>query len=397
MLVGGRKLPSEKVRAVLDLLAAGMNPLRASRAAGVSKSFAYELREKMMGGVCRPPAVTYSSRYLDRDERYEIARLREQVPPLSGRQIAARLGRSPSTVSREVARNADPRTGGYQPERAHRLAWQRQRRPKASRLAGNPALRAAVQKLLDRRYSPEQASGRLKVQFPGDAAMRASHETIYQSLYVYPRGGLRRELKASLRSGRAARRPRGRGPETRGKITAAVPIGQRPPEVEGRLVPGHHEGDLVMGTAASNSAVGTIVERTTGYLTLLHLPDGHTADAVAAAVIKRLAEYPAWFARTLTWDNGKEMARHQRVTEQTGIQVYFADPHAPWQRGSNENINGLLREYLPKGTDLSRHTAAQLQAIQDELNDRPRKRFGYYTPREQLAKLLEQEHVATTP
>jgi transposase, IS30 family len=397
VLVAGRKLPSEKVRAVLDLLAAGMNPLRASRAAGVSKSFAYELREKMMGGVCRPPAVTYSSRYLDRDERYEIARLREQVPALSGRQIAARLGRSPSTVSREVARNADPRTGGYQPERAHQLAWQRQRRPKASRLAGNPALRAAVQKLLDRRYSPEQASGRLKVRFPGDAAMRASHETIYQSLYVYPRGGLRRELKASLRSGRAARRPRGRGPETRGKITAAVPIGQRPPEVAGRLVPGHHEGDLVMGTAASNSAVGTIVERTTGYLTLLHLPDGHTADAVAAAVIKRMAEYPAWFARTLTWDNGKEMARHQRVTEQTGIQVYFADPHAPWQRGSNENINGLLREYLPKGTDLSRHTAAQLQAIQDELNDRPRKRFGYYTPREQLAKLLEQERVATTP
>jgi len=396
VLVAGRKLPPEKVRAVLDCLAAGMNPLQASRAAGVSKSFAYELRARM-GGVCRPPAVTYSARYLDRDERYEIARLRGQDPPLSGRRIAARLGRSPSAISRELARNADPRTGGYMPERAHQLAWQRQRRPKPSRLAANPALRAAVQKLLDRRYSPEQASGRLKVQFPDDPAMRASHETIYQSLYVYPRGGLRRELKASLRSGRAARRPRGRGPEARGKITAAVPIGQRPPEVQGRLVPGHHEGDLVMGTVASNSAVGTIVERTTGYLTLLHLPDGHTADAVASAVISRLAEYPAWFARTLTWDNGKEMARHARITEQTGIQVYFADPHAPWQRGSNENTNGLLREYLPKGTDLSQHTAAQLQAIQDELNDRPRKRFGFYTPREQLAKLLEQERVATTP
>ena len=161
-------------------------------------------------------------------------------------------------------------------------------------------------------------------------------------------------------------------------------------------MPGHHEGDLVMGTVASNSAVATIVERTTGYLTLIHLPDGHTADAVASAVISRMAEYPAWFARTLTWDNGSEMARHARITGQTGIQVYFADPHAPWQRGSNENINGLLREYLPKGTDLSRHTAAQLQAIQDELNDRPRKRFGFYTPREQLAKLLEQERVATT-
>jgi IS30 family transposase len=396
VLVGGRVLAAEKVRAVLDCLAAGMNPLEASRAAGVSKTFAYDLRKKM-GGVVRPPAVTYSSRYLDRDERYEIARLLEQDPPVPGRQIAARLGRSPSTVSREVTRNTDPRTGRYMPERAHQLAWQRQRRPKASRLAGNPALRAAVQKLLDRRYSPEQASGRLRAVHPDDPAMQVSHETIYQSLYVYPRGGLRRELKASLRSGRAARRPRGRGPETRGKITGAVPIGQRPPEVQGRLVPGHHEGDLVMGTAASNSAVGTIVERTTGYLTLLHLPDGHTADAVASAVIKRLSEYPAWFARTLTWDNGKEMARHQQVTAQTGIQVYFADPHAPWQRGSNENINGLLREYLPKGTDLSRHTAAQLQAIEDELNDRPRKRFGYYTPREQLAKLLEQERVATTP
>jgi IS30 family transposase len=235
------------------------------------------------------------------------------------------------------------------------------------------------------------------VQFPGDPAMRASHETIYQSLYVYPRGGLRRELKASLRSGRAARRPRGRGPEARGKIIAAVPIGQRPPEAEGRLVPGHHEGDLVMGTVASNSAVGTIVERVTGYLTLLHLPDGHTADAVAAAVTARMTALPSWFARTLTWDNGKEMARHARITEQTGIQVYFADPHAPWQRGSNENINGLLREYLPKGTDLSRQTAAQLQAIEDELNDRPRKRLGYHTPREELAKLLEQERVATTP
>ena len=232
--------------------------------------------------------------------------------------------------------------------------------------------------------------------FPGEPSMHVSHETIYQSLYVYPRGGLKRELRASLRSGRGARRPRGRGPETRGKIVGAVPIGQRPPEAEGRLVPGHHEGDLLMGSAASNSAVATVVERTTGFLTLIHLPHGHTADAVADAVIERMADYPAWFARTLTWDNGKEMARHQRVTAATGIQVYFADPHAPWQRGSNENINGLLRQYLPKGTDLSQVTPQQLQAIQDELNDRPRERFGFYTPREQLAKLLETNSVATT-
>jgi IS30 family transposase len=163
-------------------------------------------------------------------------------------------------------------------------------------------------------------------------------------------------------------------------------------------VPGHHEGDLVMGSVASNSAVATVVERMTGYLTLVPLPHGHTADAVATALTERLAEVPAWFARTLTWDNGKEMARHARITAATGVQVYFADPHAPWQRGSNENTNGLLREYLPKGTDLSPLTPAQVQAIQDELNDRPRKRFGYYTPREQLAKLIaENERVATTP
>jgi IS30 family transposase len=224
------------------------------------------------------------------------------------------------------------------PERAHRLAWERQRRPKASKLAGNPRLRAAVQGMLNRRYSPGQASGRLTVDYPGDAAMRVSHEAIYRSIYLYPRGELRKELKACLRSGRAARRPRGRGPQARGRIVGAVPIGQRPPEAEGRLVPGHHEGDLVMGSAASNSAVGTIVERTTGYLTLIGLPDGHTADAVADAVISRLAALPSWFARTLTWDNGKEMARHARITGQTGVQVYFTDRHAPWQRGSNENI-----------------------------------------------------------
>jgi IS30 family transposase len=393
--MAGRRLPAERVRAVLDCLAAGMNPLRASRGAGVSKTFAYGLHRKM-GGVYRPPGVTYSARFLDREERYEIARLREAG--LSVRQVAARLGRAPSTICRELARNADPGTGAYQPERAHRLAWERQRRPKPSRLSADPVLRAAVQAMLDRRYSPEQASGRLRVHYPDDPAMRVSHETIYQSIYVYPRGELRRELRACLRTGREARRRRGRR-EMRGKIIGAVPIGERPPEVAGRLVPGHHEGDLVMGSKASNSAVGTIVERTTGYLTLLPLPGGHDAGSVADAIIEKMTTLPGWFARTLTWDRGKELARHQRVTAATGIQVYFADPHSPWQRGSNENTNGLLREYLPKGTDLSIYTPAQLQAIEDELNDRPRKRFGYHTPREELARLLaeEQRRVATTP
>ena len=390
---GRAGLPAERLRLLLDSLAAGLGPAQAARVAGVSGTWARVI-DRRMGGVYRPPGTTYSARYLDREERYELARLREAG--LSVRAVAARLGRSPSTICRELARNADPRTGQYQPERAHRLAWDRQRRPKASRLSGNPALRAAVQAMLAQRYSPEQVSGRLKLLYPGEAAMQVSHETIYQSIYVYPRGQLRRELQACLRTGRAVRYRRGRR-ETRGRIVAAVPIGQRPAEVEGRLVPGHHEGDLIMGSTASNSAVGTIVERTTGYLTLLPLPAGHGAGAVADAVIEHMSVLPPWFAKTLTWDRGVEMARHQRITAATGIQVYFADPHAPWQRGSNENINGLLREYLPKGTDLSAHTPAQLQAIAAELNDRPRKRLGFRTPAEELAKLLEQDRVATTP
>ena len=381
-------------RALLELVASGMTLGRAAGMAGVSLTQAHRLTTRM-GRVPQTPEPARGGRYLDREDRYEIARLRESG--LSVRQVAARAGRSPSTVSRELRRNADPRTGHYAPERAHSLARRRQRRPKPSRLSGNPRLRTAVQGMLNRAYSPEQASGRLKVLHPDDPSMRVSHEAIYQSIYVYPRGGLRKELKASLRSGRGQRRPRGRGPAARGRIIGAVPIGQRPAEAEGRLVPGHHEGDLVMGSTASNSAVGTVVERTTGYLTLLYLPDGHTADAVASAVTSRMTALPSWFARTLTWDNGKEMARHARITEQAGIAVYFADPYSPWQRGTNENTNGLLREYLPKGTDLSLYTAAQLQAIEDELNDRPRKRHGYRTPREMLAKLLEQERVATTP
>jgi IS30 family transposase len=393
--VGNPGLPPERVRLVLDHLAAGLSPRRAAQAAGVSKTFAYELHHKM-GGVYRPLGVTYSDRYLDREERYELARLREGG--LSIRGAAARMGRSPSTISRELARNACPRTGACQPERAHRLAWERQRRPKPSKLSGHPQLRQAVQQMLARRYSPEQVSGRLRVDYPGDLAMRVSHETIYQSIYLYPRGALRRELQACLRTGRPARRRRGRR-EMRGQIVAAVPIGQRPAEVEGRLVPGHHEGDLVMGSAASNSAVGTIVERTTGYLTLLPLPHGHDAATVADAIIEHMSALPPWFARTLTWDRGKELARHQRITAATGIGVYFADPYSPWQRGSNENTNGLLREYLPKGTDLSTWTPAQLHAIAAELNDRPRKRLGYHTPRETLDKLLTEDlhRVATTP
>jgi transposase, IS30 family len=393
-VVGNPGLPPERVRLLVDLLASGLRPLRAARAAGVSATFAYNLHHKM-GGVYRPAGTAYCARYLSREERYELARLREAG--LSVRAVAAALGRSPSTVCRELARNASPRTGAYQPERAHRLAWERQRRPKASRLAGSPALRAVVQQMLDRRYSPEQAAGRLRVLYPGEAGMQVSHETIYQSIYVYPRGGLRRELQVCLRTGRAVRRRRGTRPRAWDRITDAVPIGQRPAEVDGRLVPGHHEGDLIMGSKASNSAIATIVERTTGYLTLIPLPAGHGSAAVADALITGLSVLPPWFARTLTWDRGTEMAQHQRVTAATGIAIYFADPYSPWQRGSNENTNGLIREYLPKGTDLAACTPAALQAIAAELNDRPRKRLGYATPAEEFTRLLEQDRVATTP
>jgi transposase, IS30 family len=393
--VAWRERPPERVRLVLDYLAAGLPPTRAAVAAGVAPVFAYELRRRM-GGVYRPASATYSARYLTRDERYELARLRDSGLPV--RAVAARMGRSPSTICRELARNVSPR-GGYQPELAHRMAWERQRRPRPSKLAANPALRAAVQRMLDQRYSPEQASGRLKALYPGEAAMQVSHETIYQSIYVYPRGQLRRELRACLRTGRAVRRRRGVRPRSWDRIVGAVPIGQRPAEAEGRLVPGHHEGDLIIGSTASNSAVGTIVERTTGYLTLLPLHAGRDAATVADAVIEHMSALPPWFARTLTWDRGVEMAQHRRITAATGIDIYFADPYAPWQRGSNENINGLLREYLPKGADLRAWTPAQLQQIAAELNDRPRKRLGFRTPAEQFAKLLEQdqERVATTP
>ena len=394
--MAGRKLSEQRLRVVLDLLARGHNPMEVARRSGVSKSYIYRLHHSL-GGVYRPADTTYSDRYLDREERYELGRLHDAGHPM--REIGRRLGRAASTISRELGRNCDPRTGKYQPERAHAMAWQRQRRPKRSKLSRYPLLRAVVQQLLDKRYSPDEVAGRLRLLHPDNEAMRISHESIYQSLYVYPRGELTRELKACLRRGQTVRRRRGTSSQNRGKIAGAVSIHDRPEEVEGRLIPGHHEGDLIKGSLASNSAVGTIVERTTGYLTLLHLPDGYTADRVADAVIDQMTPLPDWFTKTLTWDRGSEMARHARITEQTGINVYFADPYHPWQRGTNENTNGLIREYLPKGTDLSTHTASDLAAIADELNDRPRKRLGYHTPREMLASLIldDLKRVATTP
>jgi len=297
--------------------------------------------------------------------------------------IAARLGKAVSTVSREVAAN-----GGrdqYRAWRAHARPREQARRPKTPKLAC-PQLAAQVATWLDQWWSPVQIARRLRIEYPGDPMMRVSHETIYQALYVQGRGELRRELARCLRTGRAKRRPRGRDGRS-GHIKDMVMISERPAEAEDRAVPGHWEGDLIIGKDCK-SAVGTLVERTTRYVLLLHLPEGRDARLVEQAMRQVIGTLPAALARTITWDQGIEMSFHAQFTIATGIPVYFCDPHAPWQRGSNENTNGLLRQYLPKGTDLSVHSAADLARIAASLNDRPRKTLGFMKPSEKLAELL---------
>jgi transposase, IS30 family len=297
--------------------------------------------------------------------------------------IAARLGKAVSTVSREVAANGG--RDGYRAWRAHQRAREQARRPKTPKLAC-PELAAQVMSWLAEWWSPVQISARLRIEHPGDPMMRVSHETIYQALYVQGRGELRRELARCLRTGRPKRRPRGRGENT-GQLRDMVMISDRPAEADDRAVPGHWEGDLIIG-GNLKSAVGTLVERTTRYVLLLHLPEGRNAHLVEQAMREAISTLPAELARTITWDQGKEMAYHADFTIATGIPVYFCDPHKPWQRGSNENTNGLLRQYLPKGTDLSVHSAEDLARIARSLNGRPRKTLGFMTPSEKLAELL---------
>ena len=297
--------------------------------------------------------------------------------------IAARLGRAVSTVSREVAANGG--RAGYRAWRAHQRAREQARRPKPPKLAC-PRLADQVAAWLGQWWSPVQISRRLRIEFPGDPMMHVSHETIYQALYVQGRGELRRELARCLRTGRAKRRPH--GPDGRSvHIKDMVMISDRPAEADDRAVPGHWEGDLIIGKDCK-SAVGTLVERTTRYLMLLHLPDGRDARLVEQAMQRAITALPAGLARSITWDQGIEMTYHADFTIATGIPVYFCAPHAPWQRGSNENTNGLLRQYLPKGTDLSAHTAADLARIAASLNDRPRKTLRFMKPSEKLAELL---------
>ncbi len=392
-------------------------------------------------------APPLSGRYLSFAEREEIALLRAKN--LGVRDIARQLGRDASTISRELRRNAARRSGGFE-YRAVAAQWHADRaaqRPKPAKLASNVALRTYVQDRLAglvvapsgaairgpvvpwkgrrhgrrthrrwaRAWSPEQIAHRLPLDFPSDTSMRISHEAIYQALYVQGRGALRRELTACLRTGRALRVPRAR---TRGRgksfVTPEILISERPPTVEDRAVPGHWEGDLILGLASS--AIGTLVERKTRFTLLLHLPPlaehgihprtkngpalaGHGAEAVRDAIARTMETLPKQLRRSLTWDQGAEMSQHAQLRIDTGLRVYFCDPQSPWQRGTNENTNGLLRQYFPKGTNLSVNNPTDLAAVALALNTRPRKTLGWRTPAEAFDKLLRSANrgrVATT-
>jgi IS30 family transposase len=427
-------------------IARGLSSEDAGREAGVSPAVGVRWF-RQDGGMPSISLAPLSGHYLSFAEREEIALLRAQGAGV--RQIARQLGRDPSTISRELRRNAATR-GGRLDYRATTAQWhadRRARRPKAARLAVHDALRQYVQDRLagtvtapggtavpgpqvrwigrrhgrrqDRRWasawSPQQIAGRLPIDFPDDKSMRISHEAIYQALYVQGRGALRRELTACLRTGRALRVPRARS-RGRGKkfVTPEIMISQRPAEAEDRAVPGHWEGDLILGLGSS--AIGTLVERTTRFTMLLHLPRmaghgqprvhngpalaGHGAEAVRDAIAETITTLPEQLRRSLTWDQGAEMTQHAQLRIDTGLQVFFCDPHSPWQRGMNENTNGLLRQYFPKGTDLSKHNAGDLAAVAAALNRRPRKTLAWKTPAEALNHHLlsiQQGSVATTP
>jgi IS30 family transposase len=430
-------------------IAAGLSSEDAAMEVGVSQPVGTRwFREA--GGMA-PSHLSRSSRplsgrYLSFAEREEIALWRVQGE--GAREIARRLGRAASTISRELRRNAATR-GGNLDYRATTAQWHAERaarRPKPAKLATNAALRTYVQERLSgvvsvpggavvpgpavpwkgrrhgrrqhrrwaRAWSPEQIARRLRLDFPGDEAMRISHEAVYQALYVQGRGALKRELTTCLRTGRALRVPRTRA-QGRGKsfVTSEVLISERPAEAEDRAVPGHWEGDLILGLGSS--AIGTLVERATRFTMLLHLPPmpghgagvrekngpalaGHGADAVRDAIARTITTLPEQLRRSLTWDQGAEMAQHAQLRIDTGLQVYFCDPHSPWQRGTNENTNGLLRQYFPKGINLSLHDVDDLAAVAAALNSRPRRTLGWKTPAEALDAALRsvQAGVATT-
>jgi IS30 family transposase len=300
--------------------------------------------------------------------------------------IAGRVGRDPSTISREVARNGG--RDGYKAWRADQHTHLRAARPKPEKLALNKALALAVEYMLEQHCSPEQIAGRLPLEFPDDQDMRVSHETIYQSLFVHGRGALRKELVSCLRSGRITRRSHGRAVTGKGKIKDMAMIADRPPEADDRAIPGDWEGDLILGSLASKSSIGTLVERSSRLVVLFPLGKDRTAERTRLALAEAIQTLPRQMIRSITWDQGKEMAEHAQFSIDTGVQVWFCDPHAPWQRGTNENTNGLLREYFPKGTDLSQITQATCDAVATQMNNRPRKILGFKTPLESFTELL---------
>lgn len=379
---GSRASATER-RRIIQLVADGAPTEEVARAIQRSARHVYRVI-RAAGGVARRSDWDPSPARLSAHEREEIRRLLDTKK--SFRAIARVLGRAPSTISREV--NANGGRDVYAGWRAHRRACERASRPKVAKLAGCKRLRDQVETWLeDELWSPVQISAQLRIEFPDDPMMRVSPETIYQSLYVQGRGALRKELASCLRTGRAIRRNRSRTTTNRGKIPGMIMISDRPAEIEDRAVPGHWEGDLILGKNNA-SAVGTLVERTTRYTMLLHLPDDHTAEAVRAAMTAKIQTLPDHLMRSITWDQGSEMSQHAQFTIDTGIDIYFCEPHSPWQRGSNENTNGLLRQWMPKGTDLSVHTEADLDTIAYKLNNRPRQTLGWMKPSQALAQLV---------
>jgi IS30 family transposase len=377
----GRWLSAEQRDEIRSRYSAGERAASVALAFGVSEFHIYEL---MRQRTARPPRVREGSPLrLSLAEREEISRGLCGAEAL--RVIARRLHRAPSTISREVAANGGRK--GYRAFRAERQAVRHARRPKPAKLAVNVALRLVVEALLELRWSPHQIAARLRRDHPSEAEMWVSAETIYQSLFVQGRGALRAELTSCLRTGRAHRRTQPRRVAPRNQVRNMVLISERPADVADRAVPGHWEGDLVMG-ARNDSAIATLVERKTRYVMLLALPHGRTAEAVRDALTEHIVRLPEELRRTLTWDRGKEMAEHLRFSVETGVQVYFCDPHSPWQRGTNENTNGLLRQYFPKGMDLSAVTQLELDAVARELNGRPRQTLNWLKPSEAFAEVV---------
>ena len=391
------------------LIRAGVERRKAAIAVGLS-DWTGKAWFRQAGGVI-PAYVTAqpSGRFLSEEERIEIFGGIQRGDSI--RCIARTIGRAPSTVMRELRRNRQPhrqrpqpgmgpRPGcTYRPQLAQRRAERWASRPKPARLATNRRLHDLVQRKLSERLSPEQVAAFLHRAFPDNPDMWVSHETIYQAIYVQSRGALRRELAVFLRRGRQLRTPRRRAQERWARIPGMINISERPPEIEDRAVPGHWEGDLILGKQG-RSAIGTLVERATRYVTLLHLPNGYGPLEVKAAMIAATKQLPQQLWKSLTWDQGMEMRNHAEITIATGLDIYFCDPGKPWQRGSNENTNGLLRQYFPKGTDLSQHSSEHLEFVTDQMNRRPRKTLGWMHPAEALDRLFstasEQAGVAPT-